>query len=266
MKDIRLVATDLDRTLITSSGDLPPDLDSYVARLTDAGIIFVPASGRPLPTLRAMFPSNGENIGYIADNGGVVALGDQILHTDLIPPSVYAQMVDTAIEEGGGIPTLCAVDGTYVPEQFREHEELLHHFFYDLFFVPDLRDLTIDAAKMSIGYPNGDSRDHYDFMNDRWGSDYSVVIAGPVWVDVMNLGVDKGNGLKVLGDHLGISANQMMAFGDTDNDLAMLAAVEHSYAVGNADEHVKEAAKHTTLSNDDHGVTVVLKQLLEAVE
>lgn len=266
MKDIRLVATDLDRTLVTSSGGLPPDLDSYISRLTDAGIVFVPASGRPRATLRTMFPSAGRSVGYISDNGAVVGLGDEILDTSAFPPGVHLEMAESVREEGAGIPALSTLDGSFTLERFDAHEAMLRQFFYDLRLVPSLRDVTATSVKFSVCYPKRDSRDHYDYINGLWGDDYSVVIAGPDWIDITNRGVNKGHGLKVLGEKLGISSDQMMAFGDTDNDFAMIKYAEHSYAVANADEHIKEAAAHMTLSNDEHGVTATLDQLLAAVE
>lgn len=266
MKDIRLVATDLDRTLVTSSGGLPPDLDSYISRLTDARIVFVPASGRPRATLRAMFPSANRSVGYISDNGAVVGLGNEILDTSTFAPSVHLEMVESVREEGVGIPALSTLDGSFTLERFREYEDMLRQFFYDLRLVPDLGDVTAASVKFSVFYPRRDSRDHYDYINDLWGADYSVVIAGPDWIDITNRGVNKGHGLKVLGEKLGIGPDQMMAFGDTDNDFAMIEYAEHSYAVANADERIKEAAAHTTLSNDEHGVLAILDRLLTAVE
>lgn len=266
MRDVRLVATDLDRTLITTSGDLPPHFGEDLKGLRDSGIVFVPASGRPLPTLMKLFPPIGESIGYVADNGGVVALGGKVLQTSLIPRPKYTEMIDTAMREGTGVPTLCAVDHTYVSEADIQHQDYLSEFFYDLTFVPDLRELDVDATKFSIGFPSGGSREHRDSLYlPRYGAEYSVVVAGPGWVDIMNRGVDKGHGLRILGKHLGISSAQMMAFGDTDNDLAMLSEVKYSYAVANADPHVIERATYQTLSNDEFGVSAVIGELIRKV-
>ena len=69
MRDVRLIASDMDHTLLDEQGELPPGIDSYVSRLHAAGITFVAASGRPLNRLQQMFPPR-DGIAYIGNNGG----------------------------------------------------------------------------------------------------------------------------------------------------------------------------------------------------
>ena len=264
-QDIRLVATDLDRTLVTSRGELPPHCGEYVDRLNAAGIVFVPASGRPLPTLQKMFPPRGEGIAYIADNGGIVAVGEEILHVSLLPQASYHDMVAVTEEEDDGVAIICGIESAYAAEKYRRYEDFLHQFFVQLTFVPDVHDVDVEANKFTVFYPEGDSRTHCDqVFEPRYGTDFSVVVAGPVWVDITNKGVDKGRGIEALAAHFGIDRSQMMAFGDTDNDLAMLDAVEYSYAVANADEHVRERARYITGSNDEYGVLTAIDRILPA--
>ena len=61
---------------------------------------------------------------------------------------------------------------------------------------------------------------------------------------------------------LGLERNQMMAFGDAFNDLEMLEAVEHSYAVANADPEIIARAKYVTASNEEYGVMEVINELI----
>ena len=75
-----------------------------------------------------------------------------------------------------------------------------------------------------------------------WTDQVKACMAGEEWVDFMDSSVDKGNGLKFLEDYLGISKQETMAFGDNDNDIGMMCAAGHSYAVDTAVEEVKQAA------------------------
>lgn len=264
MKDIRLVATDLDHTLVTEAGLLPPQIHDYIGQLNAAGIVFVAASGRHLATLKGLFPPRGEGVAYISDNGGRVSLGDEILFESLLPRRDYQAMVRLTEERTPGVPIICGVEAAYAPVAYRQHDAALRVFYSELVFVEDLSGVDVAANKFTVYFPDGDARDYYDELYEpAYGADYSVTVGGPDWVDVMNRGVTKGAALDVLATHLGLAPEQLMAFGDTDNDLEMLDFAHHSYAVANADPEAQERARFSTDSNDEFGVLRVIEQLLD---
>lgn len=84
-----------------------------------------------------------------------------------------------------------------------------------------------------------------------------MVTSGFDWLDFAPRGVDKGNGITALQKELGISREESMAFGDEYNDIGMLEAVEHSYAMETGKDKVKAVSRYTTSS-----VVSVLKQVL----
>lgn len=266
MKSVRLVASDMDHTLLTSDGALPPNFPDDLRRLNEAGIVFVAASGRPLYTLKTMFPS-GDGIAYISDNGAMVTYRDQVLFQSLLPVPAYQAMIARTMAETSGVPIVCGVDSAYVGTRHREHEEYLRRFHSIVTFVDDLTAVDALADKFTVYFHDRDSRNFYDRVYaPAFGRDFSVTVGGPAWVDIMNPGVNKGNGLLVLAEHLGLGHDQLMAFGDTDNDLEMLGSVYHSYAVSNADDAVHEVARFATASNDDHGVVQIIRTLLAEQE
>ena len=69
---IKLLAVDMDLTLLASDGSMPPHMDERIDALAEAGVLFCPASGRPAPTLQMMFPAHKDSIAFCADNGGWV--------------------------------------------------------------------------------------------------------------------------------------------------------------------------------------------------
>lgn len=73
-------------------------------------------------------------------------------------------------------------------------------------------------------------------------------------------GVDKGKALIWLGKHLGIRKEEIMAFGDSSNDLKMMKGVGIGVAMANAREDVKEAADYITASNDEDGVAHFIEE------
>ena len=83
--------------------------------------------------------------------------------------------------------------------------------------------------------------------------------SSPFAADIINQGMSKLEGIKLVGKEYGFDINQVMAFGDSDNDVEMLAGVGMSIAMGNGTSRVKEVAKHTTSSNSQDGIHKALE-------
>ena len=263
MDDVLLVASDLDRTLLLEGGKVPPNLQDYVRRLSKAGIVFVPASGRPLATLKDMFNCPDMDLAFISDNGAVVESRGSILHRSVISAEQYLPMVDGTLTSTDGYPTLCGMDAAYLPTSARPLADQFHVYYKNLVFVSDFEGIDEEIVKYSAYFPEEDARGAFeDYFQPSFGDSFTVTLGGPPWVDIMNIGVSKGNAIEVLSEHLGLGRRQLMAFGDTLNDLEMLAAVEHSYAVANADQEVLDKAQFLTASNEELGVYQVLDRLL----
>ncbi|NLI84477.1 MAG: HAD family phosphatase [Propionibacterium sp.] len=263
MEDIRLIASDMDHTLLTETSELPPDFHSYVDRLNQAGIVFVAASGRPLFTLQTMFPAGGPGLGYIGDNGGTVSYDGEVLFESLLSTADYQAMIALTHQQTAGVPIICGIETAYVASAHRMHEEFLRTFYSEITFVDDLTVIDADADKFTVYFPGGGAIEICDDLyRPAYDRDFSVTIGGVVWVDIMNPGVTKGSGLRVLADRLGLDPAQMMAFGDTYNDIEMLDEVYYSYAVSNAEQAVRDRARFVTGSNDEYGVVSVIREVL----
>lgn len=266
MHEVRLIASDLDHTLLDEHGDLPPDFHHYVRRLNAVGVTFVPASGRPLNRLKQMFPPQ-QGLGYVGDNGGTVSYGDTLLFQSLLRPEHCRAMAAVTLSSTPGVPVVTGPDAAYVSSAHREHEPYLSTFNPRIVFIDGFADFDAAVDKFSVYLPSGDSRRYYEeVFAPAYAADFSVTVGGPVWVDMMNAGVHKGLGIRVLASHLGLQRQQLMAFGDAYNDLEMLDEVHHSYAVRNAYDEVRRRARFLADSNAEHGVLTVIRQVLAARE
>jgi Cof subfamily protein (haloacid dehalogenase superfamily) len=93
------------------------------------------------------------------------------------------------------------------------------------------------------------------------GNDASLTKAIPVMLEVLPSGASKGYGVNELLKHMKIPSEQVLAFGDGENDIEMLSLVGEGIAVNNAKEELKKVAKFITTSNDDYGVATILEML-----
>lgn len=90
-----------------------------------------------------------------------------------------------------------------------------------------------------------------------------VVNSTPGWIDIMNPGTNKGMGVRILQEALGVSRAQTVVFGDGFNDLEMFGEAGRSFAMSNGHPDVRSAATHVAPSNLEHGVITTLERLLE---
>lgn len=267
MKDIKVVATDMDHTLLTEKGELPPGFYDYVDKLNELGVYFGIASGRPLCTLQDVFKDYSDRMLLVSDNGGLVWLDKQIAFVSLMDKNTYQDLIRFTKKHTEGICVLCGLDGGYIEKKDEQHKDFINKFFTHMTIVDDLSELDIKANKFTIYCPEANAIDYLEeFYVPRYQEELSLTLGDTIWIDIMNKGISKGSAMRFIADKLGITTNQMMAFGDTYNDAEMLKAVKYSYVVENASEDMRQYANYIAKSNDEYGVLRVLDELIDSIE
>ena len=265
LADIKLLAVDMDLTLLASDGSLPPHMDERIDALAEAGVLFCPASGRPAPTLQMMFPAHADGIAFCADNGGWVIYQGRTAFRDLIRPKLWHEVLDFAAADGNCAPVLCAFEQAYVLKRDRRHHEAIYKYYKDIRYVESFDEVDAEADKVTILFPGYDAEPAFrETYSPEFSDKLYVTNAGREWIDFMNLGVSKGSGVAHLCRQLGIGLADAAAVGDTYNDIPMLSAVGHSFVVANAEEHMHEHADYLVPSNNDRGVAVLIDAILAA--
>lgn len=262
---IKLLAVDMDLTLLASDGSLPPHMTERIDALAEAGVLFCPASGRPAPTLQMMFPEHAGSIAFCADNGGWVIYQGRTAFRDLIRSELWHEVLDFAAGDGHCAPVLCAFEQAYVLKRDRRHHEAIYKYYKDIRYVESFDEVDAEADKVTILFPDYDAEPRFaSTYEPRFGKRLYVTNAGREWIDFMNLGVSKGSGVAHLCRELGIGLADAAAVGDTYNDIPMLSAVGHSFVVANAEKHMHEHADYLVPSNDDRGVATLIDAILAA--
>lgn len=221
MDRIRLIASDMDATLLDEYSQLPPKFTETIRALAGQGILFAAASGRPLYTLETMFPDLLEEIILIGDNGGAARWKGKDLFVSEMPAEGWRQLARST-KQAGDVGLLCGLQAAYAEKQDEKYDKVFKNFYTRVEYVDDLTAVEAAADKFTVYLPNDDSQKAFDRIYGAFhtgnGGAFSVAVAGRNWVDVMNPGVHKGAALAKVGALLGIPADSMMAFGDTYND------------------------------------------------
>jgi Cof subfamily protein (haloacid dehalogenase superfamily) len=263
MKNVKLVATDMDHTLLTEQNELPPNFDRYIDQLDNFGITFAIASGRPLYTLKNIFPRLAPKLTFICDNGAIIYHRNQLIHKSLIDWLQYKNIVKFIEQKTDAIIIACGLESAYIASTSEPYRTFFYTYYSNIRLTDDLSSLNCDIDKITLYFPNQNSMEVAEnLIKPRLGHNFSVTVSDTIWIDIMNQGVDKGMAMRMLGRYLGIDKSQMMAFGDTYNDIEMLKEAKFSYIVANATPDMRQYANFTTLSNNEFGVAVVLEGLI----
>lgn len=266
LDSIKLVATDMDLTLLADDKSMPAGVDERIDALAKNGVLFCAASGRPALALRESFPAHHQDMALVADNGASVYLRDELVYRDLIDRDLYHEVLALATATEGSVPVLCAFDDAYVLERDRCHEDVVSIYYRSITYVDSLEELDVDSNKISIYFPGWDSKQKNDEVySPAFASRLYLTCAGNEWLDFMNIGVDKGSGIRHLAQHLGIDLSDIAAFGDTYNDIPMLDIVGHSYVMANAAEHMHDHGKFLAPSNNEAGVLTVIDHIVDVM-
>lgn len=263
MDRIRLVASDMDATLLDENSQLPPDFEAAVKALAEKGIRFAAASGRPLYTLEEMFPNLRKEMILIGDNGGAIRWNGENLYTSEMPPEGWRALARKT-REVGDVAVLCGLKSAYVERQYQQYDRVMKQFYTRVEYVDDLTAVTEPADKFTIYLPRDNSQEAYDnIYGPACGTEFSVAVAGKNWVDIMNPGVHKGAALVILGEKLSISTAEMMAFGDTYNDAEMLETARYGFLMENGSLPLRQRVPFLAPPHWEYGEMQVLHRLLE---
>lgn len=257
----RLVATDLDGTLLHSDGTVTARTRAVLAELDARGVPVVFTTGRPVRWMEDLWETVGGHGLAICSNGGIVYDVAQRRVRDFRP---VPRKVGIAIAEllREAIPgTTLAIEHTagWASEaDFPRHpDDRVERFQGD--YAEIYRE---DVVKILAVHRDLDPEEFWrqveavvgDQVVTTWSSSYALV-------EISAAGVTKATTLATIAAEMGLGPEEVVAFGDMPNDLPMLEWAGTSYAMANAHPSVRDLADHLAPSNDDDGVAEVLTDL-----
>lgn len=264
--DIRLIAADMDGTLLDDAKELHDHFWPMADALFQRGIRFCPASGRQYHSLYRCFGDVADELVYIAENGAYVLNGREEISSDTLDDDVVTRVIRTARElaaSGADVGlVVCGKGSAYIERVDPPFRAKVDLYYPALRVVADLLDRPDDGIlKVAV----------YDFVSAehgaapafaRFADEVQVVVSGAHWLDVQNHGTNKGAGIRHLQRALGITRAQTMAFGDFLNDLEMMDAAEYSFAMDNAHPLLQERARFIAPPNRENGVIRTISAVL----
>ncbi|MEE1795004.1 HAD family hydrolase [Streptomyces sp. BE308] len=262
----KLVATDLDGTLLRDDHTVSERTREALAAVTAAGAAHIVVTGRAVPWTRHILDDLGyEGLAVCGQGAQVYHAGEHKLLTSLTLDRQLAGLALSKIEADVGPVALAAsrdgLDGeVLVGPGYRVQEGPLPAVLVD-----DPAEMwSAPINKIYIQHPELDDDTLAKRAREAVGSLVNVIMAGPGVVEILPLGLSKATGLSLAARRLGVKASDTVAFGDMPNDIPMFGWARHGVAMANAHDDLKAVAHEITASNEDDGIALVLEELLRA--
>lgn len=266
---MRLIATDLDGTLLDSSSAVTPRTRAALDAARGRGIHVVPVTARQPIGLRTLAADAGFDGWALCSNGAyAVHLDDgRMLFAEELPSDTIRALAEAL---GASIPGLLFASVREGGESFVAQEgyaaiAALSDHKRDpatMGGVPLEQVLAAPSLKLVIRHPELAPVALFDTLRSLGLTGFEATLSGAPFVEVMAEGVTKATGLARLCAHLGIDRADVIAFGDALNDVEMLRWAGHGVAMGHAALEVADAADEVGGTNDEDGVAQVIERLL----
>lgn len=259
---IRLVAFDLDGTFLSSFNKYNrPRFKKVFDQLKAQGIKVVAISGNRYYRMAKLFKDYLDDMIFVADNGALIWNKGQVIHQNTFDAESMERLLAEYHYPG---MSLSGLNTSYIEQEVPFTQRLILKFFLGpIRRVPSFSPLPEDEfVKLSFRVKNQDTVALTKEINQRLEGYAHATHSGWGTIDIVPTGISKQSALAFLGDRFGIEPDQMMVFGDGGNDIHMLEYAGHSYAMANASDRVKAAAKAVAPSNKEDGVLQVLEDFL----
>ena len=269
-KAYRLIALDMDGTLLRSDKTIHPDSVRDIRAACGAGIQVAFCTGRGIPELTAYFDTVPMMRYAVCDSGAVVY--DCAERRILFCEAMDRAAVCEAAKYRAMVHFLTAEESVATAEDVA-HMADFHMGVYQKMFSGIARqvdDMMAEAerndtvAKVNLYFRSAEDREVCCAELRERGLPFYLAYTDETSLELTSPDVTKASGLKWLADYLGIPMAQTVGIGDSGNDRAMLEQAGLSVAMGNADADLRALCDHVTLDNDHNGVGEAIRALLNA--
>ena len=253
---IKMFVTDIDGTLLPAGGTVSARNVAAVQAMVKAGVQVVLATGRMHCAALPIAAQLCVSVPIIAYNGALIkSSSGEELHAQYMDAAKVLELINFFEARGWHLQSYVG-DVLYVPERNAEvefYEREIKVKAVEVGWV-GLRERAEGVPKLlSVTESPDETSRRLDEVKKFFGGKVEITRSAPRFVEFMSLGVSKAGAIKILADKFGIDNAEILAIGDSDNDLPMLTAVGVGVAMGNAVPAVKAACPRITDTCENDG-------------
>ncbi|MCI1900444.1 MAG: Cof-type HAD-IIB family hydrolase [Enterobacter sp.] len=261
---VKLIAVDMDGTFLSDAKTY--NRERFLAqfeRMKQQGIRFVVASGNQYYQLISFFPEIAGEIAFVAENGGwVVNAGEGVFNGELTQ-----LQFDKVARFLCSLPEVeviaCGKSSAYTLKSYDDAlKEMAGKYYHRLEMVDNFDNLNDIFFKFGLNLSDSEIPRIHAMIHAELSDVMVPVTTGHGSIDLIIPGVHKANGLRILQKRWGIEDHEVVAFGDSGNDVEMLRQAGFSFAMANAKSHIKDVARFEAPHNNEEGVLDVIEKVL----
>jgi Cof subfamily protein (haloacid dehalogenase superfamily) len=262
MADIKLVAIDLDGTLLDDDKNLSFRNRAILERLLERGVVIALASARDCASISIKVQLRKPGLYYLGDGGALIynVVSNRICWSSSLPPKMVTNCVSFLRQYN--YPVFLNSIDTYWADRYDDLVKMIEER-YNLHttLFSDEQEIDAPIMRVSLAAPVEILEKAAARANEILSGTVQVSLASPDWLDLLPLKAGKGQVLKILQESLHISRDQTMAIGDYESDLPLFDNSMFRIAMGNAIPAVKAASTFVTRTNNEDGVALVLERI-----
>jgi len=262
--EIRLVAMDLDDTLLRDDWTISPRVVEAIQKAQAQGVKITIATGRMPISTRPYAEQLGLDIPVITYHGAIIqqVLSGDIIYRQVVPSALAAEIVRYVSDQGVYVQIYLKdrVITTKRNERSREYAQISSVRIEEEDLLGVLSREPEGVEKILLMGEEADLDQLAPILSQRYGEKVHITKSKPCFLEMTERSVNKGVALAALAERLGIAQSDVMAIGDSFNDLEMIKYAGLGVAMGNARAEIKEQADIVTVSNEEDGVAEALER------
>ena len=265
---IKAIAVDMDGTFLNSAGTYDHAYFARImSRLQEQHIQFIVASGNPIYQLHMAFPDYVDDLCFVAENGVECFDPGQMLYCGQIDPTTVREVFKLHQATPGSTFLASGLDHAFVIKgENPDFVQRIKKHYPRMVMINSLAEIDDPIVKLQMDVPGPITQQMQNKINHDFAGQLTAVSSGYGNMDLIVAGMHKATGLRKLMEVHHWSPDELMAFGDGQNDMTMLELVGESYAMQNGDPRVIKLAKHTAPSNDNNGVLQTIENYLNTLQ
>jgi Cof subfamily protein (haloacid dehalogenase superfamily) len=200
---IKLIACDMDGTLLNEEGNLSEEFFDVFEELDKRNIKFVVASGRQYFQLLKSFEEISDRLVYIAENGTIVKYKDEELYVDALPREAVKDIVKFGSKIKDVQLVVCGKKCAYIDTNRAEVVDEINKYYFKYKIVDSFEEIDDDILKVAVLDVKGAENNSYNKFYQEFNNRLQVIVSGKIWLDIYNKGTSKGVAIKLIQDKFG---------------------------------------------------------------
>ncbi|ERI94119.1 Cof-like hydrolase [Clostridiales bacterium oral taxon 876 str. F0540] len=263
----KLIALDMDGTLLREDKTISRETYKAIQRAKNKGVKVVLATGRPVDGIKRYL----QELNLLNDNDYAIAYNGALVQNtktkDIVAQTLMSlEDIDYLykLSQELNVNIHALTDHTCITPKWSKYSQVeadINDIPLEFVDFNNLNKNTTIVKIMFIDEPNHLTEVISKLPKEVYEK-YSVLRSAPYFLEFLDKRVNKGYGVELLADKLGIKREEVICIGDAGNDLHMIKFAGLGVAMGNAFPEVKEAADYITLTNEEHGVAHVIDKFI----